>query len=122
MAISADHAVPLYEPQNADEARVFHFLRRINAKYGLQLESYADLYEWSTSKIDDFWGSVWDETEIIGHKGTHVVGLPQTPASNPPWFTEAKLNWAENMLRCRSADKIALIQASAPPHDLSCYA
>ncbi|KAF7971115.1 hypothetical protein HWV62_22048 [Athelia sp. TMB] len=117
MAISADHAVPLYEPQNADEARVFHFLRRINAKYGLQLESYADLYEWSTSKIDDFWGSVWDETEIIGHKGTHVVGLPQTPASNPPWFTEAKLNWAENMLRCRSADKIALIQATEPtPH------
>lgn len=113
-------ASPLYEPQNPNDARVFHFLRRINTKYKLTLESYADLYDWSTSEIDDFWASVWDETDIIGHKGTHVVRLPQSPASNPPWFSEAKLNWAENMLRCRAADKIALVQASAPPSWSSC--
>jgi acetoacetyl-CoA synthetase len=29
----------------------------------------------------------------------------------PAWFPDAKLNWAENMLRSRSREKIALIQA-----------
>ena len=35
------------------------------------------------------------------------------PAANPAWFQEAKLNWAENMLHCRSTEKVALIQAGA---------
>lgn len=109
---SGANAIPLYTPPNAESSRVFQFLRRMNIKYNLNLQSYADLYKWSTSEIDSFWGSVWDETEIIGEKGTHVIDLPQSPAANRGWFSEAKLNWAENMLRCRSAEKVALIQAS----------
>lgn len=110
-ATSADEA-PLYEPQNPEQSRVFHFLRCVNAKYHLNLKTYADLYQWSTTHLDDFWGLVWDETGVIGHKGGHVVDISQTPAENPSWFSEAQVNFAENMLHCRSAEKVALIQAS----------
>lgn len=48
---------------------------------------------------------MWDEVGIIGDKGVssdgecHVVDEGRTPEENPEWFRDAKINWAENMLR-----------------------
>ena len=106
----ADLDEPLYTPARPDLTRVFDFLRKVNAKYGLQLTSYEELYKWSTTRIDDFWSSVWDETDIIGTKGDQILDASASPADNPVWFADAKLNWAENLLRGR-VDKIAIIQA-----------
>jgi acetoacetyl-CoA synthetase len=104
---------PLYQPTNPEVSCTFEFLRLVNNKYGLSLASYYELYKWSTTRIDDFWGTVWDATGIIGQKGDHIVDASATPSANPLWFSQAKLNWAENMLQCRSPKKIALIQAGA---------
>ncbi|KAF9075793.1 acetoacyl-CoA synthetase [Rhodocollybia butyracea] len=105
---------PLYRPHDAHSSATFRFLNRVNAKYSLNLTSYSDLYHWSISAIDDFWGTVWDETGIIGDKGNHVVDRNAKPSDNPMWFSHAQLNWAENMLKHRSASQIALIQAMEP--------
>ncbi len=102
----------LYSPKSVNGSRTYRFLGRVNAKHCLSLETYHDLYKWSTSLIDDFWGEVWDETDVIGYKGNHVVDAAALPPANPPWFADAKLNWAENMLRCRSSAQSALIEAS----------
>lgn len=110
-SVNAD-LTPLYQPRNPQESATFRFLATVNRTFHLSLTSYHDLWVWSTSHIDDFWGAVWDETGIIGHKGAHVVDNSALPPENPPWFTEADLNWAENMLQCRSSEKVALIQAS----------
>ncbi|KAG7096942.1 hypothetical protein E1B28_004340 [Marasmius oreades] len=107
---------PLYQPPKSGTA-CHQFLNRVNAKYGLSLASYDSLYRWSTTSIGDFWETVWEETQIIGHMGNHVVDRDATPSDNPVWFADARLNWAENMLRCRSHTRIALIQATEPIHD-----
>ncbi|KAI0352924.1 acetoacyl-CoA synthetase [Trametes cingulata] len=104
----------LYTPASPESSRVFQFMRRINADHGLSLTTYYDLYKWSTQNIDAFWSAVWDDTEIVGHKGGHVVDRDASPPENPPWFADARVNYAENMLRCRSPDKTALIQAIEP--------
>ncbi|KAJ6485031.1 acetoacetyl-CoA synthetase [Mycena vitilis] len=104
---------PLHRPQNPDTSATFRFRDRVNAKYGLSLRTYHDLYLWSTENIADFWAEAWDVTNIIGEKGTHVVDESVNISENPPWFTEARVNWAENMLHCRS-NKVALIQATEP--------
>ncbi|CDO76278.1 hypothetical protein BN946_scf184470.g36 [Trametes cinnabarina] len=104
----------LYTPPSPENTRVYEFMRRINADHGLALSSYYDLYKWSTQNIDHFWSAVWDDTGIVGDKGGHVVDTSAAPPENPPWFTEAKVNYAENMLSERSPDKIALIQAIEP--------
>lgn len=104
--------IPLYVPPDPKATRCFAFLDKVNARYNTSLESYHDLYTWSTEHIDLFWSLVWDDVTIIGDKGNHVVDNQAMPAANPSWFQEARLNWAENMLLCRSGHKIALIQAS----------
>lgn len=103
---------PLYNPPSPESSRVFQFLKRVNTRHHLALSSYYDLYKWSTSNIDQFWSAVWDDTEVCGSKGAHVVDVSSLPPSNPPWFSDAKVNYAENMLRCRSSEKTALIEAS----------
>lgn len=116
-----DATPPLYQPSDAESSATFRLRDLINAKFGLHLITYADLHQWSISHIAEFWSLVWDETGVIGEKGRHVVHSKAVPSENPPWFLEAKMNWAENMLRERSADKIALIQASACAKQIQHY-
>ncbi|KDQ64516.1 hypothetical protein JAAARDRAFT_145328 [Jaapia argillacea MUCL 33604] len=111
---SSDSESPLYSPPLPHLSRSFQFLSDINAHYSLHLSSYHDLYNWSVTKVDQFWSNVWDQTNVIGHKGSHVVDNAALPSQNPAWFSEAKLNWAENILRVRSPHKVALIQTTEP--------
>jgi len=77
---------PLYIPGEAKASATFRLLRRINETHGLSLETYHDLYQWSTAHLDLFWGIVWDETKIIGTKGAHIVDNAALPPSNPVWY------------------------------------
>ncbi|KAG1755681.1 hypothetical protein EDB19DRAFT_1924945 [Suillus lakei] len=113
-------AAPLFVPPDAGSSRCVAFLKKIRTLTST---------EWSTDHIDLFWDTVWDDVGIVGYKGQDIVDNNTVPATNPPWFSEARINWAENMLTCRSADKFALIQATEPtpecpnpPHQRVTYA
>lgn len=116
--IGQESVQPLYVPPSPDRSRLHSFIQRVNATRGTAFSSYLDFYNWSISQTDQFWSDVWDDTDVLGYKGSHVVDTTALPPDNPPWFAEARLNWAENMLRCRSASKTALIEVcrSYPCH------
>jgi acetoacetyl-CoA synthetase len=64
--------------------------------------SYAELHRWSIEHSADFWSAVWDFSAVRGEKGREVVA----DASRMPgarWFPQARLNYAENLLRNRSS-------------------
>lgn len=86
----------LYYPPDPRHSSTWKLLKRVNLEQGLSLSSYQDLYDWSTAtnSLDKFWSLVWDETNILGEKGSHVVDATQPPSQNPAWFTEARINWA----------------------------
>jgi acetoacetyl-CoA synthetase len=77
---------PLFQPTDAESSATFRFLRRVNSVHGLNLQSYLDLYKWSTDHLDAFWGMVWDETNVIGDKASHVVDNDALPPANPLWY------------------------------------
>ena len=106
---------PLWSPLFPQGTRTFRFRDAVDSKFGTSLTSYEDLYKWSVENISDFWSTVWDETGVVGHKGALVVESA-TPVQNPAWFPEARVNWAENMLRCRSlATALISISESSSP-------
>lgn len=114
--ITADSTMALFTPDDPyGTSRLFRFLREVNEKHGLNLESYQDLYRWSTSSIDLFWSHVWDHAQIIGNKGSHVVDTTATPAKNPAWFPDSAVNFAENLLSNRSPDNTAIVQVCTSP-------
>jgi len=93
---------PIFEPDESRRAEsvLARFLAWTNEREGLQLETYADLHDWSIDSIDRFWESVWDFCDVIGERGerTLVGGEDMLGAR---FFPDAKLNFAENLLRRR---------------------
>ena len=83
---------PLFQPQDIESSATFRFLRKINDIHGLDLKTYYDLYKWSTAHLDLFWGQVWDETGVVGQKGSHVVDNAAPPVANPTWYGRSEPN------------------------------
>ena len=92
-------------PEPRDEAtQIAGFLRWLREQRGLSFDGYADLWQWSVSDLEAFWGSVWD---FFGVRASapydRVLGSREMPGAE--WFPGARLNNAEHMLGCaRGAD------------------
>jgi len=84
------------------------FINLINEKYGLSIDSYPGLYEWSTRDIADFWGAMWQFGGIISSQAYNQVFQEGEDMLAAKWFDGARLNFAENLLRYRD-DRIALV-------------
>jgi acetoacetyl-CoA synthetase len=80
---------------------------------------FPSLHAWSVARPDQFWPSVWEFCGVVADtlpNGTHwtevVRGLdrmaPPDPVAGPSWFRDARLNFAENLLRFRD-DRPALV-------------
>jgi acetoacetyl-CoA synthetase len=78
------------------------------AKTGLNLDSYADLHQWSISQPGDFWSLVWDHLGIIGEKGK-VNYSPDKNFIDAKFFPEGSLNVAENILAHGKDNEVAIV-------------
>ena len=78
-----------------------------NERHGLSLAGYDALHAWSVAAPDLFWDAIWDFTGVIGEKGQRVlVDAGKMPGA--AFFPEARLNFAENLLR-EEGGEIALL-------------
>ncbi len=75
---------------------------------------FATLYRWSVDRPDSFWPEVWRFCGVIAEErpgkppwDDAVLGLermaPPDPRLGPRWFSGARLNFAENLLRYADA-------------------
>lgn len=99
--------------EQVENANMTKFMNFINLKYSIKLKNYNDLYNWSVTYIANFWDAIWSFMDIIYSKEPKNV-LTQLKNSDPKdirnykWFSGAKLNYAENLLRF-SDEETALI-------------
>ncbi|MGM0480599.1 MAG: acetoacetate--CoA ligase [Pseudomonadota bacterium] len=89
------------------DAQMTDFLQQVNAKHGQTLANYHDLHEWSVDNSESFWSMIWDYFQVLGDAGDKLV-INKEKLPEAQWFPDAKLNFAENLLRHRD-DKAALI-------------
>ncbi|MBT3228369.1 MAG: acetoacetate--CoA ligase [Candidatus Marinimicrobia bacterium] len=89
------------------QAQITQFRHNLNTRYGVTLNSYADLYQWSLNNAETFWGEIWKLGEIISstRADTVVDDLHKMPGAR--WFQGSRLNYAENLLRYRD-ERIAI--------------
>jgi acetoacetyl-CoA synthetase len=93
------------------------FLHRVRDRRPPGAEAVVDfpsLYRWSVARPDAFWPELWDFCGVVAEERPDgkpwdevVLGLermaPPDPALGPRWFTGARLNFAENLLRFADA-------------------
>ena len=62
---------PLWSPPQgaANTSRMAQFMAEINAEFGANLQSFADLHGFSVRETEAFWSKAWDFLGVIGDKG-----------------------------------------------------
>jgi acetoacetyl-CoA synthetase len=114
----------LWKPteESIRKTNIFRFMHAVNERHGKRFTQYAELYQWSIDNIPDFWALLWEFVQIKASAPyTAVVDDPKKmPGAS--WFTGARLNFAENLLRYRD-DRTALIfKGEGQPSTRTSYA
>jgi acetoacetyl-CoA synthetase len=95
-------AKPLWTPDPARAAQtgMARFMRLAGKR------DYAELHRWSVEHGEDFWELLWRFGEVRGEPGKRrLVDGERMPGAQ--WFPDARLNFAENLLRGRD-DALAI--------------
>lgn len=99
-----DSATMMWQPSAdaATDANLSRFTQEVQHRYGLALHDYWDLDRWAVEQPARFWESLWLFANVIGTRGEAVLEDAQRmPGAR--WFPQARLNFAENLLRRRGA-------------------
>jgi len=101
---------PLWIPskERKQQANITRFIDMLNRTRGLNIETYAQLYEWSVTESADFWAAMWAFSELKYSRAYDSVVEDIYRFLGAKWFPGARLNFAENLLRYRD-DRLALI-------------
>jgi acetoacetyl-CoA synthetase len=100
----------LWQPSAArrENANITRFMAAVRKAYGIDVGEYAALYRWSIENPAAFWDLLWDFAEIkAAHKGD-IVLAEQNKMPGAQWFPEARLNYAENLLRRQDQRRFAV--------------
>lgn len=91
-------SAPLWQPsaEHIQATRLSAFIRHTRREFA----DYQALHRWSVEDSEAFWQEVWQFTGVIGEMGSERLRQP-TAMPGAEWFPQAKLNFAENLLRRR---------------------
>jgi acetoacetyl-CoA synthetase len=91
----------LWEPTERaiEEAQLTQFARQLVRKRKLELNTYPDFYRWTVDNPEEFWSDVWDGCGVIASRKGSTVLVDGDKMPGAKWFPEARLNFAENLLR-----------------------
>ena len=100
----------LWQPSKERIARsnVTAFIKLINKRWQAGVSDSFALYEWSISQPEQFWLSVWDFCGVIAQSRGDRVLVDGHKMPGAQWFPDAKLNYAQNLLRRRD-DETAMV-------------
>ncbi len=88
-------------PDRVAAANMTAFKDRIAAEHGVDLPDYAALYAWSIANMEAFWTAIWDACGVIAETRGDRVMVDGGKMPGARFFPDARLNYAENLLRRR---------------------
>ena len=101
----------LWIPDRVDRlaSGMMQFMAYFNAREGLACQDYRELHAASIERRGAFWSAIWDFCDVIGDKGT--VALADDTMPGAAFFPDARLNFAENLLRPSVNDAAIVFRA-----------
>ncbi len=94
-------------PQWVARSNLAQFMTWLQSHRGLSFSNYADLWRWSVSDLEAFWGALWEYCDVrpsVPYE--RVLGRSEMPGAE--WFPGARLNYAEHALRWERPGATAL--------------
>ncbi len=91
-------------PSRMKNTNLYRFMPILRDRWSVDLPDYAALHRFSVDNMEKFWLSVWDYAGVVAEtRGERIL----TDADKMPgaqFFPEARLNFAENLLKRRDDD------------------
>ncbi len=102
--------MPLWAPTPAQIAssQMQGFMDAAADRGGRAFRGYADLHQWSINNPGEFWSAIWDFAAIVGERGNGPALRHGQRMPGAVWFENARLNFAENLLR-HDSPAVALV-------------
>ena len=88
-------------PERIAGANLTRFAALVRERHGVDAGDYATLHRWSIENRAAFWSMVWEYGGVIGERGDGPVLVDGDRMPGAKWFPDARLNFAENLLRRR---------------------
>jgi acetoacetyl-CoA synthetase len=93
------------------DANITKLMRWLEERRGLSFPDYESLWRWSVTETEAFWGALWDFFDIKSSAPyERVLASSQMPGAK--WFSGARLNYAEHVLRREQPGVDALLFVS----------
>ena len=96
-----DRPAPLEAPRRERIAasNMAAFMKFVNDRHGTALADYDSLHRFSVERMEDFWVAVWDFCGVVAETRGDTVIADKAKMPGARFFPEARLNFAENLLR-----------------------
>ncbi len=107
-------------PVRRQTANIRRFIDLARRELDPGIHQYRDLHHYSIQNPSGFWRTVWDFCEVVGTPGTTVLENPdRMPGAR--WFPDARLNFAENLLRHRDDNPAIIFKSETGETSLYSY-
>ena len=101
---------PVWQPseQRIADANLTRFIGNLDLSelhLDRDIQSYAELHQWSVDQPESFWKNVWQFCGVVGSQGDDIKTQGESRWQQPKssrdavWFSNAQVNYAENLLR-----------------------
>ncbi len=103
---------PLWIPDEQQKrgTLLWKFMEFVADSTGHTFQDYETLYRWSINDKETFWRAVWSFCGVIGEIGERTLNDGNN-IEKARWFPDARLNYAENLLRQGGKDPAIFFQA-----------
>ncbi len=99
-------STPIWSPSEhaVQSSTLYDFMRYVSERHGRSFDDYDSLWRWSVDENESFWNDVWDFCGVVGEKGARVLDDNNGQMFGAKFFPDARLNYAENLLKKRDGD------------------
>jgi acetoacetyl-CoA synthetase len=114
---------PLWSPSagRIEKSALREYLNWLEVREGRPFPDHDALWAWSVQDLERFWSSIVDYYEIeFTAPWTQVLTADPMPRAR--WFSGARLNWAQHVLRRGADDATALVcvqEGAGPARDIT---
>jgi len=97
---AADHRPVTWKPtvEQQQSSRLWDFMSWVAEHRHVRLNTYRKTWQWSVDDLSGFWDSVREYFNVVG-EGFDGPALAEERMPGATWYPNAKLNFAENVLR-----------------------
>jgi acetoacetyl-CoA synthetase len=107
----------LWTPRAAqvEDANLTRFSKWLARERGLHFANYDAMWRWSVNELEEFWQAMWDYFGIES-SARHTRVLEKRSMPGAEWFSGARLNYAQHVLRNEraGADALLFMSETAP--------